>query len=130
MVRVRTMLMLLALGLSCLIPRTFHAAPVPVCCVCTGCPTAATICALPPAGDTAPDSVGNGGAGGGPMSPCDIPCKGCASSQFVLKSCSDVLQCQPLHAPATSHRLLTALGVVLAAYGIAATRRARRRSRS
>ena len=64
------------------------------------------------------------------MSACDIPCNGCASVQFVLQSCSDVLQCQqPVHAPATSHRVLTALGVVLAVYGVSANRRGRQRLR-
>jgi hypothetical protein len=129
--KVCAILTLLALGLSCFVPRILHAAAVPVCCVCSGCPTAATICVLPPAGDTAPDSVGNGGAAGVPMmSACEIPCNGCASVQFVLQSCSDVLQCQqPVHAPATSHRVLLALGVGLAAYGVSATQRARRRLR-
>jgi hypothetical protein len=128
--RVRAILTLLALGSSCFVPRTLHAAAVPVCCVCSGCPAAATICVLPPAGDTAPDSAGNGGAAGPVMSACDIACKGCASSQFVMQSCSDLLQCQqPVHAPATSHRVLLALGVGLAAYGVSAAQRARRRLR-
>ena len=129
---VRVLLMVLALGLSCLVPRTLQAAAPQVCCVCSGCPTTASLCTVPPAGDTAPDSVGNGGAAGAPMmSACDIPCNGCASVQFVLQSCSDVLQCQqPVHAPATSHRVLLALGVGLAAYGASATQRARRRLRN
>jgi hypothetical protein len=131
MVRVRAMLVLLAIGLSGFVPRTLHAAAVPVCCVCSGCPAAATICTVPEAGDTAVDSVGNGGAAGPPMSACDIPCKDCTSSQFVLQSCSDVLQCQqPVHAPAASHSVLLVLAAVLTAYGVGASRRARRRWRN
>ena len=122
----RARIMLFGLVLGCFLPGAAYPLFLQACCVCTGCPTAATICVRPPTGDTAPDTIGNGGAAG-PLSGCPIVCPDCATSQFVSQSCSDLLQCQqPVRAPATSHGVLTALGVLLAVYGASAVRRVRR----
>lgn len=126
-------LLLLGLGLtmSCLVPQMAHALAVRMCCVCSGCPQAATICALPPPGDTAPDAVAGDGGAAGPVPACDPVCAGCASVQLVDQRCADLQQCQqPVHAPATSHQVLVALGVLLAVYGVRTVQRARQRSRS